>query len=368
MKLSYFMMPVHEKDKDYSISLAEDVEAIELADQLGFAEAWVGEHHCSSVEPITSPLMFLANMIARTKRIKLATGVMCMSQYHPGMIAGHAAMFDHLSRGRFIMGIGPGGLPPDFELFGVTDEDRGAMMVESIDTILKIWSTDPPYDIKGKYWTTRVQDWVHDDIGLGRMVKPFQKPHPPIAVSAMSPYSGMMRLAAVRDFETISANFIGEWSVKSHWETFCDECDKQDKHPDPSRWRVARSVHVADSAQEAEDVVKQPGGAFDYYYDYLFTIFDRADMKAAFVTEKGDDPEALNHEKLVDGLVIRGTAASVTEQLLAFRDEVGPFDNLVMTAHDWTDKAKMRRSMELMATEVIPAMTRAIGPTASAAE
>ena len=75
MKLSYFMMPVHEKDKDYHASLAEDVEAIELADRLGFEEVWVGEHHCSSVEPITSPLMFLANMIARTKRIKLATGV-----------------------------------------------------------------------------------------------------------------------------------------------------------------------------------------------------------------------------------------------------------------------------------------------------
>ncbi len=74
MKLSYFMMPVHDKDEDYQTSLAEDVEAIELADRLGFEEAWVGEHHCSSVEPITSPLMFLANMIARAKRIKLATG------------------------------------------------------------------------------------------------------------------------------------------------------------------------------------------------------------------------------------------------------------------------------------------------------
>lgn len=368
MKLSYFMMPVHHKDKDYHQSLAEDMEAIELADQLGFAEAWVGEHHCSSVEPITSPLMFMASLIPRTERIKLATGVICMSQYHPALIAGHAALFDHLSEGRFILGIGPGGLPPDFELFGVVDNDRAEMMVESIDMILKIWSSDPPYDIEGKYWSTKVKDWVYDDIGLGRMVKPYQTPHPPIAVSAMSPYSGTMRLAAARDFEPITANFIGAWSVKSHWQTYSEECEKQGRRPDPARWRVARSIFVADTDAEAEAFVKQPGGTFDYYYDYLFHIFERADMKAAFVTERDADPNALSHEELVDRLVIRGSPATVTEKLLAFRDEVGPFGHLVMTAHDWTDKARMRHSMELMANDVVPALTRAVGSEAHAAE
>jgi len=368
VKLSYFMMPVHHRDKDYQTSLAEDAEAVVLADQLGFEEVWVGEHHGSSVEPITSPLLFMASLIPRTTQIKFATGVICMPQYHPAQIAGHAAMFDHLAQGRFIMGVGPGGLPPDFELFDVVDKDRGEMLVEAIDMIQEIWSSDPPYDIKGKYWTTRIQDWVHDDIGLGRMVKPYQQPHPPIAVSAMSPFSGTMRLAAQRGFLAASANFIGAWSVKSHWDTYCDECDKQNKHADPSQWRVARSIFVADSEAEAEDVVKQPGGAFDYYYDYLFQIFDRAGMRAVAVTERDDDPAALTHKALLDRLVIRGTPTSVTEQLLAFRDEVGPFEHLLMTAHDWTDKAAMKRSMELMATEVAPAMSRAISPNASAAE
>ena len=257
------------------------------------------------------------------------------------------------------MGIGPGGLPPDFELFGVADADRGAMMVESIDTILDIWRTDPPYDIRGRYWTTKVEEWVHDDIGLGRMVKPFQKPHPPIAVSAMSPSSGTMRLAAARGWDPISANFVGAWSVKSHWEAYADECGKRGKRPDPSRWRVARSVFVADSAAEAEEFVKRPGGAFDYYYDYLFRIFDRAGMRALAVTEPGADPAALTPAELVDNLVIRGTPAQVAEGILAFRDEVGPFGHLVMTAHDWTDKRALTRSMELMAREVIPMVTRA---------
>ena len=218
MKLGYFMMPVHHPSKDYHLALAEDIEAVVHADRLGFSEVWVGEHLASKVEQITSPLLFLASLIARTERIKLATGVLCLPQYHPAVIAGYAAMFDHLSEGRFIMGVGPGGLPPDFELLGVMDEDRGAMMVESIDTILGIWSSDPPHQIAGKYWNVQIKDWVVPEIGLGQMAKPFQKPHPPIAVSAMSPYSGMMRLAAVRDWDAVSANFIGNWNSNEEGE------------------------------------------------------------------------------------------------------------------------------------------------------
>ncbi len=368
MKLSYFMMPVHPREKDYQLSLAEDMEAVVLADRLGFEEVWVGEHHASSVEPITSPLMFMASLIPQTERIKFATGVICMPQYHPAQIAGHAAMFDHLAKGRFIMGVGPGGLPPDFELFDVVDKNRGEMLIEAINMVQKIWTTDPPYNIQGMHWNAQITDWVHDDIGLGQLVKPFQRPHPPFAVSAMSPYSGTMRLAAQRDLLPVSANFIGAWSVKSHWDTYCDECETLGKAANPSCWRVARSVFVADSEAQAEDIVKQPGGAFDYYYDYLFKIFDRAGMRAVAVTERDENPESLTHETLLDKLVIRGTPKSVTDQLLAFRDEVGPFEHLLMTAHDWTDKSSMTRSMELMATEVIPSLSDAIGTTANAAE
>ena len=361
MKLSLFMMPVHDRDKDYGAALAEDTEAIELADRLGFEEAWVGEHFCSSAEPITSPLLFMANLIARTQRIRLATGVICMPQYHPALIAGHAAMFDHLCGGRFVMGIGPGGLPPDFELFGVADSDRSEMMVESIDTVLEIWRSGPPWDIRGKYWTTEVKEWAHDDIGLGRMVKPLQKPHPPVAVSAMSPYSGTMRLAAKRGWAAISANFVAPWIVKSHWEVHAEECEKQGRAPDPGKWRVARSVFVADSDAEAEEFVMRPGGSFDWYFDYLFRIFDRAGMRALAAPTPGADTGALTHRDLVDALVIRGSPGTVTERLLAFREEAGPFGHLAMTAHDWTDKRALPRSMELMAAEVLPALTRAAG-------
>ena len=172
MKLSYFMMPLHGLDKDYHKQLLEDMEAIIHADELGYTEAWVGEHYSSGVETITSPLMFLTNLIPRTKQIKLATGVICMPQYHPATIAGQAAMFDHLCDGRFILGIGPGGLPPDFELFGTMDADRNEMFIESIDTVLRYWTTDPPYNFEGKYWKSKIEQWTVPELKLGYMAKP----------------------------------------------------------------------------------------------------------------------------------------------------------------------------------------------------
>ena len=127
MELGYFMMPLHHADSVYNTTLQDDIEAIVYADELGYTEAWCGEHYSAAVEQITSPLLFHANLIARTKQIKFATGVICLPQYHPAVVAGQAAMFDHLSNGRFIMGVGPGGLPSDFELFGVLKKDRVKM-------------------------------------------------------------------------------------------------------------------------------------------------------------------------------------------------------------------------------------------------
>ena len=125
--------------------LQQDREAILLAEKLGYAEAWVGEHYSAATEPIPDPLQFMATLIPLTTSIKFGTSVLNLPQHHPAQVAGNCAMFDHLSAGRFIMGIGPGGLGSDFELFKVTDKDRSEMMAESIEIIHKIWASDPPY-------------------------------------------------------------------------------------------------------------------------------------------------------------------------------------------------------------------------------
>lgn len=365
MKLGYFMMPLHHIDRDYHQTLQEDMEAIIWADELGYSEAWVGEHYSSAVEQITSPLMFHANLINRTKQIKLATGVMCLPQYHPAVSAGQAAMFDHLSEGRFIMGVGPGGLLSDFELFGVMDKDRNAMMVEALDQMLELWGTEPPYKIHGDHWTIDMKDWTHHDIKLGYVPKPFQQPHPPIAISAMSPHSGSLTFAGERGYMPLSANFIATWSLKTHWPAYLKGAAAGGHQADPEQWHVARSIYVADSDAEAQDFVTQAGGAYDYYYDYLYQIFDRADFKAPFVANADDDPAQLTPQMCRDACVIAGSPDTVAREILALREEIGHFGTLLYAAHDWLDKAAMKKSMQLMATEVMPRINEALGSKAA---
>jgi len=180
MKLGLFMMPLHDPKRNYTEVLQEDREAILLAEKLGYDEAWVGEHYSAATEPIPDPLQFMATLIPITKSIKFGTSVLNLPQHHPAVVAGNCAMFDHLSKGRFIMGIGPGGLGSDFELFKVMDKNRSEMMVESIETIHKIWSSDPPYRIPGKYWDITIDGAYQPRLGIGPMLKPYQKPYPPL--------------------------------------------------------------------------------------------------------------------------------------------------------------------------------------------
>ncbi len=360
MQLGYFMMPLHHIDRQYHQTLNEDMEAIVLADELGYSEAWVGEHYSSKVEQITSPLIFHANLIARTKQIKLATGVICLPQYHPAVVAGQCAMFDHLSNGRFLMGVGPGGLLSDFELFGVMDKDRNEMMMESIDQILELWATEPPYHIHGKHWSIEMKEWTHHDIKLGYVPKPLQQPHPPIAVSAMSPNSSSLKYAGSRGFMPLSANFIATWSLETHWPTYATAATAAGHRPDPENWRVARSVYVDETDAAAAAFVRQEGGAFDYYYEYLYTIFDRANFKQPFVVNLGDDPATLQPRALRDACVIHGSPDTVARKILELREQVGHFGTLLYAAHDWQDEARMKRSMRLMAQEVMPRVNRAL--------
>src|SRR5215210_3001847 len=167
MKLGFFTMPIHPIDKDWRQSLREDREAFLLADQLGFTEAYVGEHTTDRAENITSCMVFIASLIHDTKTIKLGTGTINMPNQHPAAVAANIAMLDHMLDGRFIFGISPGGLLSDAEVFGVLDNDRNAMFLEAINQVLEIWASDPPYNIKGKYWNSIIERQLMLDLGQG---------------------------------------------------------------------------------------------------------------------------------------------------------------------------------------------------------
>jgi alkanesulfonate monooxygenase SsuD/methylene tetrahydromethanopterin reductase-like flavin-dependent oxidoreductase (luciferase family) len=136
-------MPVHPMDRVWAETLQEDREAVILADKLGFHDAFIGEHLTDTCENVTSSMMFLASLVSDTQRIRLATGTANLSHHHPVIIASQAAMLDHMSRGRFILGISPGALTSDAEALGIIEQDRNLMFSEAIDVILEIWKREP---------------------------------------------------------------------------------------------------------------------------------------------------------------------------------------------------------------------------------
>lgn len=355
MDLGIFMMPLHAPDKPFLTSLREDQAAVLLADEIGCSEAWVGEHYSSESEPITSPLIFLASLMAETKQIKFGTGVINLPQQHPAVVAGHVAMFDQLCEGRFIFGIGAGGLASDFELFQMPDvATRGQMLAESIQTILEIWKQDPPYEIDGKHWNISLKDAVWPEIGVGRMARPYQQPHPPIAMSIMSPSSSTAKVCGTRGWIPLSANFLPSFHLASHWAMYVEGCEAAGHRPDRSKWRVARNIVVAESDAEAEDYIHNPDNAPHFYYEYLITMLKKRNATAAFKTRPDMTDDEVDAAHGVKTMYIAGSPDTVTEKLVALREETGDFGTLIATQHDWDDVAFNRRSLTLLANEVMP--------------
>ncbi|NNL85268.1 MAG: LLM class flavin-dependent oxidoreductase, partial [Myxococcales bacterium] len=233
MKLSYFTMPLHPTERKIHETLREDRAAFLLAEQLGFHEAFVGEHISDRAETVTSCLMFLASLAYETTTLRLGSGTINLPNAHPATVAAQVAMIDHMLQGRFIFGISPGGLRTDAEVFGNLDRDRGAMFRESISQVLAIWAKDAPYDLTGEFWRTSTRRSMDLEIGQGVIAKPFQNPHPPIMVASMSPFSESVRRAARARWSIISANFLQPTWVASHWQKLCEGWQEAGLAPEP---------------------------------------------------------------------------------------------------------------------------------------
>lgn len=361
MRLGYFTMPLHPPSRDYTQVLKEDREAIVLADQLGFVEAFVGEHVTDLAEPVTSCLTFIASLIDRTNAIVLGSGTVNLPNNHPAQVAAQVAMIDHLLEGRFLFGISPGGLLSDAEAFGNLDRDRTAMFVESIDQVLAIWSGTAPYDLQGRFWQISTKRTMNEATGQGSIVKPYQRPHPPIVVTAVAPFSKGVVSAAERGWTPISANFLQPNWVASHWPKYVEGCTNGGRVADPSDWRVAKSIFVADDEATAQRYAKRHDGPYAYYFHSLMTKLIGNGRPELFKADRAMPDAAITLDYVLDSLVICGTVDSVVEQILAFRERIGDFGTLLYAGHDWADPVLGRRSMELMATEVMPRVNRAIG-------
>jgi alkanesulfonate monooxygenase SsuD/methylene tetrahydromethanopterin reductase-like flavin-dependent oxidoreductase (luciferase family) len=354
------MMPLHPPKRSPSETLPEDREAILLADKLGYCEALVGEHVTDLAENVTSCLMFLASVAHETKQIVLGSGTINMPNSHPAAIASQVAMLDHMLRGRFIMGISPGGLMSDAEVFGNYKKDRNAIFLESINMVLDIWKNDGPYNLSGQFFNVTTANTMIPDIGQGTIIKPYQKPHPPIVVTAVAPHSKGVTEAAKRGWTPVSANFLlPEW-VASHWPRYEEGCKAIGKEAKPADWRVAKSIFVADDESTAKRYGHGVEGPYYFYFKQLLRKLVGGGRSNLFKLDQNEPDSSITADNITPKLVIAGTVNSVVEQILAFRDKVGAFGTLYYPCHDWVDPKLARRSMQLMAEQVMPKVNAAL--------
>jgi len=360
MNLGLFLMPVHKPEKPWKQTLREDREAIIHADRLGLSEVWIGEHFSTKTEQIPSAMMFLASLIDATKSIRFGTGVVNLPHHNPILVAAEAAMFDQLCNGRLMLGIGPGGLVSDAELFAHEDMgERNHIAMESLDVILRLWQENAPIRIEGEHWKLSLERHIWPHGGVGEFPRPMQTPHPPIAMAMVSPDGQTIETIAERDFIPISANFIPIEIVEAQWTAYAAARDRLNKTADPDVWRVCRNILVTETEQQARDALGDPDGTLAFYFRYL-----RGLRRIAEVQELGNraSPAELNEflgvDEAIEQCVIAGTSEQVLERLIALVDRVGPFGNLVMVGHDLDQSNLWQLSTERMVVDVMPKLSQ----------
>jgi len=232
-------------------------------------------------------------------------------------------------------------------------------VLESIDTILKLWREDPPYRVDGTFWKFSLEKHVYPEFKVGWVPRPYQQPHPPIAISLLTPNSHSAKTAGERGFIPVSGNFFHRRYLRGHWEKYVEGCEAAGRRPDPSIWRVSRSVLVTESDAEAEDYLADPENGLSFYYKFF--LFSFSQLRKALFMVKPDleaPDESISVDTVKRGMIIAGSPARVLEQLVALREETGPFGTLLMAGHDWDQPKLWRRSMVLLARDVMPAFTR----------
>ncbi len=358
MQLGYFLMPVHPPEKDRTLCFAEDLELIERAEALGYTEAWIGQHHSVAWEPIPANDLFIAHAMARTSTIKFGTGVTIVPFHHPVNIAVRLALLDHLSRGRLLCGFGQTGIPTDISLFDLPQDPRtlGLMTVEGINMVLKLWTTQAPFDFEGDYWHIHI-DQTRPEIAMGQILRPYQQPHPPLAMAIVKGNSMAARMAGQRGFLPLSTNLVPATTLAQHWQTYCaGAAEAGQPAPKRANWRVARNIFVGETTEDALDFALN--SAFARSFDYLFKLIGPGRLEG--MKEDPDMPdEEVTAEYGVRRLAIVGDVDECIRRLQEVWQQSGGFGTLLAIGHDWDDKARWIRSMELLKNEVVPALPQA---------
>ena len=336
LRFGIFMAPFHRVGDNPTLAIARDLELIEWLDELGYDEAWIGEHHSAGWEIIALPEIFIAAALERTRHIRLGSGVTSLPYHHPFLVAQRFVQLDHMSHGRTMLGAGPGALVSDAYMMGIEPAHQRRRMDESLTAIMALLRCEEPVTMKTDWFELR-EARLH--------LAPYSDPLFPIAVASSTTPSGA--LAAGKHgigLLALGAGLPGgPQKLGEHWRMAEAEAAKHGKRLDRRDWRLVVNLHVADTDEEAMRQVK---------------IGERLETLSYFSETLGRPPgrsENPLREGLEAGSTLVGspeTVAAGIERLLTFTD--GGAGAVLFRAHEWADREQTLKSYELFARWVMP--------------
>jgi limonene 1,2-monooxygenase len=338
LRFGMFLAPFHPVGQNPTLALERDLELVVRLDELGFDEAWFGEHHSAGYEIIASPEVFIAVASQRTRNIRLGTGVSSLPYHHPFILADRMVLLDHLTRGRVMFGVGPGALPSDAFMLGIDPMNQRDMMEESLEAILALLDGDEPVTREAAWFTLR---------NARLQLRPFTHPCFEVAVAAQISPAGPR--AAGRfglSLLSIGATSAGGFDVLgSHWQVMEERAAEFDTSVDRRKWRLVGPMHIAETEEQAREDVRF---GLAQWVDY----FERV---AALPLAPGTlDPDKMIDALMETGFAVVGTPAMAIAQIERLIEQSGGFGTYLLMAHEWADREATLGSYELFAREVVP--------------
>ncbi len=346
LRFGIFLPPMHKTGVNPTLALHRDLELIEHLDMLGYAEAWIGEHHSAGSELIASPEVFIAAASQRTTHIKLGTGVNSLPYHHPFVLADRIVMLDHLTRGRMMFGAGPGQLTSDAAMLGIDPLQQRPRMEESLDVMIRLFNGET---------VTEKTDWFTCDEAV-LQIRPYSNFDIAVA-SSMSPAGSKLAGRYGVGLLSIAATEPAAFGVLDYnYQTWQDEAARHGFEAPREKWRLMGPMHIAETLQQAKDNCRY---GLQWVFDYLSHIIP---------TRGPDDPEPpTDFDEFVEyanssGRMVIGTPEMAIEQIERLVDKTGGFGAYLFLGADLADFGPTKRSYELFAEQVMPHFTGQLAP------
>lgn len=337
LRFGIFLAPFHPSGQNPTLALHQDLDWLVLLDDLGFDEAWIGEHHSAGYEIIASPEVFIATAAERTSRIRLGTGVSSLPYHQPLILADRMVLLDHLTRGRVMLGCGPGALPSDAFMMGIEVGRQRDMMEQGLEAILAL--------LAGEVVNMKTDWFTLNDARL--QLLPYTHPRFEVAVAAQISPAGPR--AAGRfgcSLLSIGATTQGGFDLLgSHWDVMEERSAEFATKVERRLWRLVAPIHVAETKEQAYREVEF---GLPLWLDYFQRV--AALPLGIDATDPGEMADAMNKT----GFAVIGTPDDVVAQIGRLTDQSGGFGTFLCMGHDWADRAATERSYTLLAREVFP--------------